>query len=383
MQSLLVEALYWYQGDNIATQSQVITSQRIKGRVALRLAQKYSDFQVFNAVLGSGREVDYDAFYERVRSDGKLVKLLDSMEIEAERKGDSDAVGILAHAPSEELAVDITNYTAAAFVDYNITERNGQIREAVQFIQARIQQTEQELSQSEKTLEEFKRDYRMILGLNVELGGDIQERIEGLGRHIANLDKGMLQLELIPSVDEYWAFSPVLGDTEDPMLFRLEEQVLQRIEDINRLKSELRRLLSYRTEESREVRQKILETEELEASGRETISSLLQGYQTIQDDLIENRRNLLERRNQLETVPEITRQLGALERQVALKTDVLNLFQRRLQDAEIQEASEIKEVTIVEEASSADLLPQPSRLLKSLAGLLIGMILGGVFAVDF
>jgi tyrosine-protein kinase Etk/Wzc len=383
MQALLVEALYWYQGDNIATQSQVITSQRIKGRVALRLAQKHSQFQAFNALLGGGGEVDYNAFYEGVRNDPKLVELIDSMEIEAERKGESDAVGILARAPSEELAVDITNYAAAVFVDYNITERNSQIREAVQFIQARIQQTEQELSESEKTLEEFKRDYRMVLALNVAEGGDIQEQIEGLGRQIANLDKGMLQLELIPSVEEYWAFSPVLGDAEDPMLFRLEEQVLQRIEDINQLKNELRRLLSYRTEESREVHQKILETEELEESGREIISSLLQGYQTIQDELIENRRTLLERRNQLETVPEITRQLGALERQVALKTDVLNLFQRRLQDAEIQEASEIKEVSVVEEASSADLLPQPSRLLKSLAGLLIGMILGGVFAVIF
>ena len=383
MQALLVEALYWYQGDNIATQSQVITSQRIKGRVALRLAPKYDRFQAFKAVPGSGGEVDYDAFYQGVRSDDDLVELLQSMEIEAERKGDSDAVGILALASSKPLAIDIANYTAEAFVDYNIAEKNSQIREAVEFIQARIQQTEQELGGSEKTLEEFKRDYRMILALNIEVGGDIQERIDVLGRQIANLDKGMLQLELIPSIDEYWAFSPVLGDTEDPMLFRLEEQVLQRIEDINQLKSELRRLLSYRTEESREVQQKILETEDLEASGREIISSLLQGYQTIQDALIENRRNLLERRDQLETVPEITRQLGALERQVALHTDVLNLFQRRLQDAEIQEASEIKEVTIVEEASSAELLPQPSRMLKSLAGVLIGMILGGVFAVIF
>ena len=229
MQALLVEALYWYQGDNIATQSQVITSQRIKGRVALRLAQKYPRFQAFSALLDGGGEVDYNVFYEGVRSDDKLVKLLESMEIEAERKGESDAVGILARAPSEELAVDITNYTAAAFVDYNITERNSQIREAVDFIQARIQQTEQELNGSEKTLEEFKRDYRMILALNIEVGGDIRERIEVLGRQIANLDKGMLQLELIPSVDEYWAFSPVLGDAEDPMLFRLEEQVLQRI----------------------------------------------------------------------------------------------------------------------------------------------------------
>ena len=383
MQALLVEALYWYQGDNIATQSQVITSHKIKALVALRLAQKYDQFSAMSPLASGGEEeeVDYEALVRRVRSDPKLVELIESIELEAEKKGESEAVGILAVASSEELAVDMANHTAEEFVTYNIAERNRDVRQAVRFIQARIAETEQELSEAEKRLEEFKRDYRMVLSLDVADGGDIQDQIESFGRKIANLEKGMRQLEMIPNVDEYWAFSPVLGEAEDPMLFRLEEQVLQLIVEINQLKSALRRMLSYRTQDSKEVHLKILDTEELKESGREIISSLLQGYQTIQDELIENRRNLVERRDQLETVPEITRQLGALERQVTLQTDVLNLFQRRLQDAEIQNASEIKEVTIVELATSAVPLVQPSRMLKSLAGLLIGMLLGGVFAV--
>ena len=383
MQALLVEALYWYQGDNIATQSEIITSQKIKARVALRLAQKYDQFSDMN-VLASAldeEEVDYEALEQEVRDDPNLVKLVSEIEIEAEKKGDSEAVSILAFGSSAELAIDIANFTAEEFVNYNISERNREVREAVRFIQARIQESEQELGQAEKGLEEFKRDYRTVLSLDVAAGGDIQQRIESLGRTIANLVKGMRQLELIPSVEEYWSFSPVLGEAEDQMLYRLEEQVLQLIVEINRLKTELRRLLRYSTAESREVQEKILETEDLEESGREIISSLLQGYQAVQDELIENRRTLMIRWDQLETVPEITRQLGALERHVVLQTDGLNLFQRRLQDAEIQKASEIKEVTIVEQASLAIPLAQPSRLLKSLAGVLIGLILGGIFSV--
>ena len=45
MQGLLLEALSWYEGDNIATQSEIITSQKIKVRVALRLAENYSEFR--------------------------------------------------------------------------------------------------------------------------------------------------------------------------------------------------------------------------------------------------------------------------------------------------------------------------------------------------
>ncbi len=44
MQTLLLESMNLYEGDNIATQSEIITSQKIKASVALRLAQKYPEF---------------------------------------------------------------------------------------------------------------------------------------------------------------------------------------------------------------------------------------------------------------------------------------------------------------------------------------------------
>ncbi|MDA2939072.1 polysaccharide biosynthesis tyrosine autokinase, partial [Acidobacteria bacterium AH-259-A15] len=381
MQALLIEALSYYEGDNIATQLRIITSQKIRAAVALRLAQKYPEFHDVSSLLGDAEEWDYDALEQRVGNNPKLAALINSISVEAERDGKSDLLGIAATASSAGLAIDMANYTAEEFVDYNIAERNKEIRRAVQFIQARILETEQQLSEVERRLEEFKRDHTPILGLEIEEGVNVEEQIESLGRKITNLDKAIGQLEATAHVDQYLAFSPAFKAIEDPLISPLEQEVLQLIVQINQSKREGRELLSYLTEASGEVRQNVLHTKELEESAEEIIGSLLEPYRAIRDEWVEEHRGLLQRQNRLEAVPEVTRQLASLEREVALKTDTLNLLQRRLQDAEIQSASEVQEISIVERASSAGVLPRPSRRNKTLVGLIIGIVIGVFFAL--
>jgi tyrosine-protein kinase Etk/Wzc len=161
----------------------------------------------------------------------------------------------------------------------------------------------------------------------------------------------------------------------------LEQQVLQLIVQINQSKRERSELLSYLTEESREVRLNALQTAELENSGQEIIGSLLRRYASLRDEFVEQRRALVDRQDLLQAVPEAIRQLESLQGQVTLKREAINLLQRRLQDAEIQKAGEIQEISIVERAVYAAMWPRPSRLFKALIGLVIGTILGGVFAM--
>ncbi|MFQ5928812.1 MAG: GumC family protein [Acidobacteriota bacterium] len=381
MQALLIEALSYYEGDNIATQSRIITSQKIRAAVALRLAQKYPEFHDVSSLLGDEEERDYDTLEQRAGNNPELAALIDTISVEAERDGQSDILAIAATASSEGLAIDMANYTAEEFVNYNIAERNREIRQAVQFIQARILETEQQLRGVERRLEEFKRDQTPILGLEIEEGISVEEQIESLGRKITNLDKAIEQLQATTHVNRYLSFSPAFREAEDPLISPLEQQVLQLIVQINQLKRERRQLLGYLTEASGEVRQNVLQTEELEKSAEEIIGSLLQRYGAIRDELVEKHRALVERQNRLEAVPEVTRQLASLEREVALKTDALNLLQSRLQDAEIQKAGEVQEISIVERATSASVLPQPSRRNKTLVGLMIGIVIGTFFAL--
>ena len=153
MQGLLLEALSWYEGDNIATQSEIITSQKIKVRVALRLAENYSEFRGITSLLAGGEETDYDALERRIGDNPDLAGLVSGISVEAARRGASDIVGILTTGSSEQLAVDTANYTAEEFVNYNTAERNKEIRQAVRFIEGRIIETEQELRESEGELE--------------------------------------------------------------------------------------------------------------------------------------------------------------------------------------------------------------------------------------
>ncbi len=381
VQALLLEVVSWHEGDNIATQSEIITSQKIKARVALRLAQKYPQFQEVPSLLGDAEKTDYDALQQRVGESPRLAELIAAIVVEPQRKGDSDIVAIQATASSAGLAIDTANYSAEEFVTYNIAERNREIHQAVRFIQDSIVETEQELQEAERRLEDFERDHAETLSLEVGEIGGVQEKIDSLGRKVVHLEEAIEQLETMTHVDQYFTFSPALTETEDPQISPLEQQVLRLILQINESKRERSELLSYLTEESRQIRRNALRTKELEKSAEELIESLLRRYRALRHELVEQRDAWVERHDQLVATPGLNRQLESLQNQVALKRDALNLYQRRLQDAEIQEAGEIQEVSLVERATSAPLRPSSSRWFKTLIGILLGTLLGGVFAM--
>ncbi len=379
MNALLIEAMTWYQGDNIATQSEIITSQKIRIRTAVCLAENHPEFEPLRS--SDGEQADYAELEERVRREPELLALVEEIDVATEQKGDSDVVGIQASAGSAMLAVDIVNCTAEEFVKYNAAEKNSQIREAVRFIRERIQEVEGELVVSERRLREFKTDNVGVLGLSMDDTAGVQDRFSRLVREIATLERGIGQLQKIKNVDQYFAFSPALTEIQDPLIGQLEVQLLQQVNQVNDLKGERHRLLRYRTDKANDVQQNIVQTEELERRVEETISSLIRRYEAIRDQLAEEHQSLVEYQDKVSGAPELATQLESLERQVALKSDALDLFQRRLQDAEIQNAGEVREISIVESAAEASLLPQQSRTLKAMVGLLIGLILGGIFSV--
>jgi len=381
VQALLLEVLSWHEGDNIATQLEIITSQKIKARVALRLAPKYPKFQDVTSLFGDAEKTDYDALQQRVGENPQLAGLIAAVVVEPHRKGDSDIVAIQATASSAGLAIDTANYVAEEFVTYNIAERNREIRQAVQFIRDSILETEQELREAERRLEDFERAHAETLNLDVGEVGGVQEKIDSLGRNVATLEQAIEQLETMTHVNQYFTFSPSLTETEDPQISPLEQQVLLLILQINESKRERSELLSYLKEESRDIRLNALQTEELEKSAEELIGSLLRRYRALRHQFAEQRDALVKRHDQLLAVPGLNRQLESVQNQVDLKRDALNLFQRRLQDAEIQNAGEIQEVSLVERATTAALWPPSSRWFKTVIGMVLGTLVGGLFAL--
>ena len=372
MQALLIEALSYYQGDNIETQSRIITSQLIKVRVARGLARlgKYPGYGEIDPALSDAE----------ILADRRLVDIVVGIEISAERKGDSDIVGIMSLAGSESLAVDTANIATQAFIQYNREERSSQIDQAVGFIQQRIGETEGDLSGAEQNLRDFKSRFTASLFLPGADQSGLSDQIERHRRTLTNLSRGIEQLERISTVEEYLSYSPFYIDLDDSLISQLERQLLDFVSQMNQLRSQQRSLLQFQTEQAQAVRRNKAAIEELQERVQETIQSLLLRYKGIRSELQAESQALQRRVQKLEEYPEIQRRQATLEREVELKTEALGELQKRLQEAEIQKAGEVEEISLVESARTAAASLPPTRWSKVVVGLILGILMGGVFA---
>ncbi len=372
MQALLIEALSYYQGDNIETQSRIITSQLIKVRVARGLARlgRYPEFG----------EIDPDLSDAEILADRRLVDVVEGIDIAADRKGDSDIVGITSLADSEALAVDTANISTQAFIQYNRDQRSAQIEQALAFIQQRIRETESGLTQAEQDLRQFKSRFAASLILPESDRGGLSDQIDRHRRTLSNLNRGIEQLERISTVEEYLSYSPFYIDLNDSLITQLERQLLDFVSQMNKLRSQQRNLLQFQTEQAQSVVQNKAAIEELQERVQETIQSLLLRYKGIRSELQAESQVLQRRIQQVEDYPETQRRQATLEREVELKAEALGELQKRLQDAEIQKAGEVEEISLVESARTAIANLPPTRWSKVAVGLILGLLMGGVFA---
>src|SRR5207247_6484769 len=95
-------------------------------------------------------------------------------------------------------------------------------------------------------------------------------------------------------------------------------------------------------------------------------------------DLMRGRRRELA--SKLGRFPRAEQTLLELQRQVQVNAGAYEMLMRKHQEALIKEADQVQELSVVEEATVAVPRPAPGRLLRSLVGLIVGVLLGLVAA---
>ncbi|HEU4403231.1 MAG TPA: GNVR domain-containing protein, partial [Candidatus Polarisedimenticolia bacterium] len=96
----------------------------------------------------------------------------------------------------------------------------------------------------------------------------------------------------------------------------------------------------------------------------------------------------VERRRELDgklaRFPRAEQSLLQLQREVQVNTEAYEMLMRKHQEALIKEADKVQELSVVEEATRASQRHAPGRLLRSLVGLVVGLLLGlvGAFVVE-
>ena len=129
-------------GDNLATQTQIITSLPLVARLAQNLGRIPADMSL-----------------KDIMAQPKMVAEIGNLKgmVSAEQTGNTSIVQIIANANSSREAKDVANGLADAFVAWSIEEKNRQVIEAKDFIGQQLGQAEIRLKGADDELQGLSR----------------------------------------------------------------------------------------------------------------------------------------------------------------------------------------------------------------------------------
>ena len=342
--SLFLDAVTWSYGDDLATQSKIISSLPMALKVGQALGR-------FPADLTASDLADSADLSEKAAAFQALYT--------AEPVQGTSLIRITAKAPDPDFSVTLANTVVDTFITQHTYERNRQIIESRRFIETQLADYQQRLRDSESTLTTYKKSNLTSLSLSENSMARLNERIEAYDRRIRALRtlSANLKERLVSPENTY--VDLISGGTEDPAVQELNDELV-------RLQLQRERLLILQKESSPEIA--AIEQQVHSLAGR-----LLEEYQETLSYLESRRAELVAK---FEALPENDAQAVRLARDVKVNEDTYTLLKQRHQEALIKEAEKVQEVTVVEYAAEARPEITPGRLVRTLAGLAVGLLLG-------
>jgi len=348
MAGLLLQAITWSEGDNLATQAKLIQSQPILIKVAQRLGL-----------------IDRNLSSSEVVKNNRNLETINNLRsrIQAEPAENTSIIEVKATARTEEGAIRLANAIVDVFCEENTYEKNRQAIEAREFIEGQLKRYQEALYRSEGRLRRFQEenlgqinsDPSQIITLQDELK-KVRGRKEALEKQLIQL-KERRKSKLRGPID--WLF---LEET-DPAIQKFNDRLL----DLQMKKEEM---LLYYQEKAPQVVNVEKEIQVLIDSLVRECTGIIEGLSSRQDELEKS----------LSKFPEKGIELAQLEREVRVNEETYALLKARYQEALIQEAGKIKEVEVVEYATDTNRVARSSRGSRLLLGLVIGGLLGVVLA---
>ncbi len=357
----ILTGTYWLQQENMDTHAYIIKSIPVLTKTAQSLGWIPKD-------------IDFDVIRDNKKHLSQIERLKSMVEAEHQERTNIIDIKIVSRDPRE--ASRIANAFAQAYREYNIQEKNKKTIETKNFIEEQLQSTSLKLKKTENELQAFKEGYALI-SLDAQTQNILDKiyKVETEYEKIkTNKDEIASQLNLLENgkKDRSGKFkrvffsappdSPVYG-----LKTKLSELFLKR-----------QTLLINLTEKHPQVREIDDQIKAVIQETKKELDSLLRTYTIREHDLLEKLGRLREENQRL---PEKALKLVRLQREVDLQAALYSQLKEKYQETLIQESSKVEEVSIVKPAVPP---PQPynvpSKLMIITTGIVMGLILGVVFA---
>lgn len=343
----MLQAFTWSSGENIATQTILISSQPV-----LLEAVK-----ILHPTIPVSVDLDMAINDDTIR--GYIADL--EGRVSAEQVGYSGLINITATANDPEEAKAIANAVADGYEKYSVETSNQQNTDAVTFINGELDRIRGELATYQDSLKVFRQSNLPFSSSDAAALTSLIERRAILWDRVTTLSEMRLRLR-----EGETGFSTI-GISTDPNAIIQYSEIYR---ELTSLMGDRSRLLLTYTEEAEPVR------------NLDERISIVRGELIISIDkdivLIRSRLDLYDR--QLDSFPAEEVELVRLQRSVELKGQLVSQLETSLQEVMILSAGQLKEVTIVNRPTSTDPGPGGGAGLKTVIGLLLGLMLGVVIA---
>ncbi len=352
---------YWRQSENMVTHAYIITS-----------------FPVLCDTARSLNWLPQSASEEAVQNSQKylaVIRHLKSM-VASEHQEGTNIIDIRVESEDPREAAKVANAFAKSYRDYNIREKNKKTFETKTFIEEQLKLTSDRLRLAEQELQAFKESYELI-----SLDAQTQNTLNRLYTVETEYEKVKIdkaeaksQLRMIASADlinspefkgSFFSASP------DSPVYNLKTKLSELLLKRQTLLINFTRKHPKVIEIDDQVGAVLHET-------KKELQSLVNAYGAREADLLQRMGQL--RRENL-SLPEKGLQLVRLQRDVELQESLYSQLKEKYQETLIQESGKVEEVTVVKPAVvPAEPFNIPSKLMIVITGIVMGLIIGIVFA---
>lgn len=338
--------------DNMSTQILVVTSRPVLEEVARRMNMTRPGGDVQDAI-------------DRLK--GQIV---------AKQHGNSDILEITATAPSREQAIALANITAEVYIRQSSEAKYKRIDAAADFIRKQLEGAEQDSRRTEEEISQFKAANGTVLALNPGQALDLQEKRFQYQQKVQDVNSALALLARVQTTKEYFD----LVQVDEPSVRALVDDITRRAGMVTDLRNKRAELLRYQKDVSPPVvtisnqlaaEERHIDTQMYALSRR--LGRVLEEYQRLE-------RTLRDQETQLNRQPIAMRDLENLQMQIRERREIELNLRKKLQEAEVQQKEKVEDISFVERAQSATRSAETQRVYQALIGMLVGLLLGGVFA---
>lgn len=352
---LYLQTIAYNTGDAIETQQKILTSHPVLKRTAEELGM---------------------LSWARTAEDTAVVLTDMTRRIATSQEGFTNIVALSATDPDPVRARDLANALARTYREYDHELKNQQAVNHRKFVEGQREQARQALVEAEEKVRSYREESELI-----SLESQASVNLQGITTSEREVQRLEQDLDAVGAMVREMEANQVLSEQtlQGAQVRRVGETFMALSRQLGDFKLQRDALLVQYTQDHPSVRQVQVKIDQL---GRDLKGELTQRRASLQRDLAAEAGRLKDLRLQYSQLPSRGLELSRLQREVALRQQVVSVLEENYQEALIREADKVEEVTVLEWALTPAEPTNPHHPLQRAAlGVLLGLVLGVVFAV--